>query len=201
MRFLFALALAAMLSGCLCTGGRTNGPGQDTTTAENTQDTVAPNAPEPSSEPTTSTIPSPQVNCSKFYYYIDRDICWSARAAQLKDPSFCKRIVQPDVERICTGVLQSGECTSITNNGMRIICESALKNTPSRCEGLNHKDVSVCYLVVAIYQGDTAICDKARDSDDKAFCFALIGSCSQLTDEDDISLCHDKVMKTLYTRT
>lgn len=159
----------------------------------NTQETI------PSQEYTTTTIRIPLVNCSKFYYNIDRDICWSARAAQLKDPSLCKRIIQPDVERICSSILLSRKCTSITNSGYRIVCEASLARDPKRCRELFVRDIGVCYMAVAIFNNDTAICDMDRDSDNKALCHALTGSCSQLTGKEDIRLCHQKVMDTIYS--
>jgi hypothetical protein len=196
MRVVLLLVFAAMLSGCLSARGGGGGQGVETTTTE----TLVRNAPAsdasttiaPMNSPPT-TVGAPLLNCSKFYFPVDRDACWYARAAQLKDPSLCKRIVQPDAERICGGTLLGRTCTGITNDGEKIICDASLKDDPKRCNDLNHRDINACYLAVAIFNGDAAVCDMARDRDDRAFCHALVGSCGQLTLEEDISLCRQKV--------
>ncbi|MFH0863157.1 MAG: hypothetical protein V1875_09045 [Candidatus Altiarchaeota archaeon] len=205
MRALFALAFAALMSGCLCGGGGTDyvtpttaGPSTTSTTqafATPASFTIAPHA-----SSTISTSPTlPPVNCSNLDYYIDRDICWSARAALLKDPTLCKKIAQPDAERICTSILLTKKCTSITNSGLRIVCEASLEKAPERCQKLNHRDIGVCYMSVALYNNDAAVCDKALDKEDKTLCHALTGSCGQLTDPDETGLCRRKALDTIHS--
>jgi len=220
MRTLFALAFAALLSGCLCGGGNTGfvtpttaGPSstipafssqtsstiQTSQTSSTLQTSQTASTLPPDAIATQNTSVISLVNCSNLDYYIDRDICWSAKAALLKDPTMCKRIAQPDAQRICASIILTKKCTSITNNGLRIVCEASLEKAPERCQKLNHRDIGACYMSVAIYNNDTAVCDKALDVEDKTLCHALTGSCSQLTDPEEIGLCRRKVEDTIHS--
>ena len=138
------------------------------------------------------------VDCPKFKDKMDRDICVMALAARRRDPSLCKGIVHPTVERICSSVLVKGECTGITDSGYRILCEASLANDPGQCGRLLHNDVSLCYTAVAIFNMDLATCDKAPDRGEKALCYSLVGSCAQLKDPQDIRLCREKVSDMIH---
>jgi hypothetical protein len=125
---------------------------------------------------------------------LDRDICQMSMAAQKQDPKLCKDIKHPVVTRICSSVLLERKCSGITDSGLRITCEAALKNEPGQCGKLHAGDVSLCYTAVAIFNGDLTACDRAPDDDLKALCYSLVGSCGQLTDQDTLELCRQKVV-------
>jgi hypothetical protein len=202
MRLVLVLALSVMLSGCLCGGTGDVEPEHVSTTSTSVTQTTSTSLIESTTttqEPTTTTIQEGIVDCSRLHDTMDRDICWSSRAAQSRNSSLCDRIIHPDAEMVCKSVLMSGRCTSLTNAGYRIICEASLKRDPGRCRKMIYRDISLCYSMVAIYNNDTSICDMPRDKEQKALCYLLIGSCGQLTDEEDIRICHHKATDLIYS--